>query len=308
MVDIKRTYDEISRLFPRGIPTLSADPFADLEQILGTIETTKQKQGSENLSTGMRNLEKSIKSTSEAPVGSGETYAVAELIIQLAALYGAAKVLEAIDKVKNNTKLWLKDYNSDLNKVVDAHLVAEPMMDKREQKVIFKKFDENKGFNFMNRWLVAFGKNASLTSEETILMSKYCSEFSFSGMDIQTDMNSIQFSLNRDISDLKQGNLALSFIVDSRMNIHNSLLKLLNAQFQFKTGRYGYKDDYIFKDVLIIMLDGYNVPRLDLLFGEVFLSGYNGISGDYTPDDLKTVAPTFEYSNFDSSAFRRKTI
>lgn len=306
MIDVNRSYEDISKIFPKGIDRLSPDPISDLEQILGLIENTKQNQGQIGIGPG-NDLKDRIESTASGD-RKGETYAIAELVIQMSAIYGAAKALEAIDKARNNTKKWIKDYNDDLNKIVDLHLFEEPSMTKKEQSVIFKKFDENKGFNFLNRWIVAFGKNNTLSKEETMLLSKYCTEFSFGGMEIQTDQNSIQFTLNRDMSNLNLGSFSLSFIIDSKMNIHKSLLKLLNAQFQFKTGRYGYKDDYMFKDVLVIFLDGYNVPRLDLLFGEVFLSSYEGINGDYSPDDIKTISPTFEYSNFDSSAFRRKTI
>lgn len=277
----------------------------DYDQVLKALESNYVGTETPDINSGysrVSSAQKNIGSSATEP-----TLSFIEMMVQLGVLYGGSYALEAIDKAKNTPEAFKKQYNSSISELFEKHKFGKTpeefsKINRIDYYDIIKKFNLF-GTNSLNRWTTMFipskKNNVKFPSTSLKLLSYYCSEFNFSGFNIQTEKLDLGFSENQDISNIEFKEFSCSFFQDRRMILNGFFMTLIDMMKNLKTGRYGYKKDYCM-DVIFVLWDSYNYPRAHYIFSECILSGYDGLIGELSEEALKTISATFTFSKINS--------
>jgi len=161
----------------------------------------------------------------------------------------------------------------------------------------FNKF----GLNFLNRWAVNFQGNKQLDDFDQLLLHQLCVEMNVEGMEIAVDTNDIGYSREVDVSDMKFQNFTCNFIVDRDLKVKKIFERVLNKIRNFRTGRYGYRDDHKWKNVELMILNNYNMVSRTYNFKDVVISGIDALAVTTGGSETQTFQVSFEYSDISMS-------
>ena len=253
-------------------------------------------------------VEVNRKAVIENEFGSDESGAAksrGDIIAQTAAIIGVGAALSLLDSATQKTSKQRK------NEIEDANTKALQSRDKNASVDISSRVtthvDEIKakvdqyGLNYLNRWIVDYGDNLSLAEGKTEmdklkeLMSVYTIEMSLPTIEITTSKNSLSFISNEDVSDLNNGDISVTIMLDQNMKIYNAVHNIVDKIRNPLTGRYGYKDDYKFKYIDVYINDEVGNKPFYFRFTECVLKGISELTLTYGQSDIKSISLTFSY-------------
>ncbi len=242
------------------------------------------------------------------------------------AMYGASKGLEKLNEYLNDGRMQIENRedvaeikkNQEINtswKEEREHSSEMKSLQKTNQSIASERGDtaisqnwqelkqnqiDSFGLNFLNKFALMFEGNNSLTDADTVLLHQLTQEVSSEAIAITTAKNDISFNVNEDVSDVAHyPSVTVSFIVDRNLRIYKIIRKIINKMKNYKTGRYGYKDDYMFKNMTLLVFDNYNNVTECHVFKEVVISGVGELGVTSGSSELKTTQVVFKYSDYE---------
>ena len=235
-------------------------------------------------------------------LGSNAWAGRAQILVQILGLYGLGKLTSFIDSrrdIDREIRVGL-DYLKNIYtwQELDAFR-GIPNIPVDFFNLNMARHDQH-GMNTMNRWAVAFGKNKTLSQGDNILLSTLTKTCELDAHNISTEKMDIISTEGEDISDIKiPTSVSVSFLVDREMNIRKAFDKVMNAQRNRRTGRYGYKDNYKWEQLVLYIYDGSNRTQRVYVMKDLIMTNLGGISLTYEPSALQVMPVTFSFSELD---------
>jgi len=252
----------------------------------------------------MASFERDIKVIRDLQGGGNnfvkETIGYANLIFSILALHGGAELLKAFNEKQQDFEKTSKSDIKAVQKAHDGNLKTKgylyPSFDSEPLKKAIRAYEQY-GLNTGNRWQIWFGENKQVTDEERTLFSVYCQEVNLPGAEISTAENDLGFSRNEDISDLKYSDVTLTFALDDKIDIRRAITRILKKIKNPRTGRYGYKEDYQWDNILFLHEDSVGVVRWGFNIENVTLSGDSDFLAHRNESDMQSISLSFNYED-----------
>lgn len=222
-----------------------------------------------------------------------------QLTIQTLATYGIAKGLEIIRSVDFNTQdalndVWNKTFVKDISV---RNKMQYPKVSYEEFVSAFNTFY----FNFLNKWHVSFSENKAikkLSNYESIyqLLSLYSTEVTLPKISIETTPLTLDYTKNEDVSNIDYGEISVSFHIDKDMLLYKGIMSILNEMKNFKTGRYGYKENYKFDNIEVMIYNGWNEGIANFVFYNCVLKSVTDLKlNDESKSNIDIITCVFIY-------------
>lgn len=237
--------------------------------------------------------------------GKNEWAGRGHILAQILAMYGIAKLTELIDA---NNRTFPEQFKLAIKRLANAHLANEIFHNRGgvnknnyiEQRL--KNFHE-KGINPMNRWRVDFFDNKTLYSFQNSFLSESCTEFSMEGMQITTAKQDLVFEKHEDVSDIQlPTNCEFTFMIDRRLLVKRIIEKVVNQMRSFRTGRYGYKDDYKWKRIRVTIFDTMNNEVRRYYLHDCIISGVSELTMNLNASEFQSCQMTVSFSKMSFSS------
>jgi hypothetical protein len=158
------------------------------------------------------------------------------------------------------------------------------------------------GFNFLNNWNITYGKNNSIADERNLeLMSIYTSEISLPNFVIEVSNIQTMHS-NEDVNNVEAKQFSVTIWLDENLHIYHALLDVLNTMKNFKTARFGYRDNYKFDTISVEIWDKINNDVLIYTFNNCIIKGGTfDMLLNKDKSELKTISIVFGFIDFEVS-------
>lgn len=195
-------------------------------------------------------------------------------------------------KIENDRYTIQSKHTASVENSVDIGSGLPVAFDAHEQILSFLS---SNGLNYLNKWYISFGNNKQLSASEIAFLNSSVCEVEITGLDLSIGQLPLGFSFNRDVNDVTPSDISITFYQDEKMKIQNILKKILYKIYNNITGRYGYKNDYKFEDIKIIIDSSKNVAIRSYTFGDCVISSDDSLSLSYNDSELKLVKQNFVY-------------
>lgn len=221
------------------------------------------------------------------------------ILTQILSLYGIAKISELIDA---NSNKFSEEFKLGINRIylnhqaneIKENRVTPIQINKREDAL--SKFDSS-GLNSLNRWRVDFIDNKTLSPYLNTFLSDSCKEVNLESFGFTMSKLDLVFSNNDDVSDIQvPTSCQFTFMHDRELMTKKIIEKVVNKMKNFRTGRYGYKEDYRWSKIKISIFDTMNVAQKIYFLHDCTISGLSELALSYNASEFQTFQVTFSFS------------
>jgi len=237
---------------------------------------------------------------------NSEVVAQRDILKQMAVLYGLGSVAEITSRSLDYAGVYEKRREAG-RKIVEAIQTSNALAQgdlevpyPRDHVEDFATWYNWYGLNFSNKFDVYFRGNSAITEEQISLLGYYCIEIQQPGEEIQTERLDLGFSQNIDASEINYPAFSFTFLLDRRMIVHNAIRQILSKMKNKKTGRYGYKQDYMFEEITIFSMDGLNTTHNLTKLKNCVISGAGELGRAKSNTDFQTIQLSIEYDNIET--------
>lgn len=294
---------EVQRLQESILDTLNNDTIEKSIEELIRLQSQLIDSGGQTEEDSVEKLKELQASLNDS--GGNEWVGRAKILTQILAMYGIAKISELIDA---NNRTFPEQFKLAITRLANAHTANEIFYARESaQQGNYRdaKLDifNGRGINSMNRWRVDFLDNNTLSSFQNSFLSESCTEFSMEGMQITTAKQDLVFEKHEDVSDIQlPTNCVFTFMIDRRLLVKRIIEKVVNQMRSFRTGRYGYKDDYKWKRIRVTIYDTMNNEVRRYYLHDCIISGVSELTMNLNASEFQSCQMTVSFSKMSFSS------